>query len=83
MVDVDPYKFVDVSCSPQLSEIVDETGRIAGNADDGAVYVNDEGSGGIDLRPCRKRNIWRPSSQQNKNEGPQTTHPQPLADALA
>ena len=54
VVDVDPYEFVDLSRSPQFSEIVDETSRIAGNADDGAVYVNDEGSGGIDFRACCK-----------------------------
>lgn len=63
MVDVDPYEFVDLSRSPQFSKIVDETSGIAGDADDGPVYVNNEGAGGIDFRACCKRNIWRPSVQ--------------------
>ena len=54
VVNVDPYKFVDLPCTPQFSEIVNETSRMAGDADDGAIYVNDEGSGGIDFRACRE-----------------------------
>lgn len=63
MVYVDPYEFVDLSCSPQCSEIVHETRGIAGDADDRTVYVNDKGSGGIDFCACCKRNIWRPNDQ--------------------
>jgi hypothetical protein len=51
MVDVDPYEFVDPPCSPQLPEITDEASCITGDANDGAVDVNDEGSWRIDLRP--------------------------------
>ena len=60
VVDVDPHEFIDLSCSPQSSEIVDETSRIAGDADNRTVNVDDEGSGGIDLRACPKQDIWRP-----------------------
>ena len=52
MVDVHPDEFIDLPCSPELPEVIDETSRIAGNADDGAVDMNNKGSGGVDLRSC-------------------------------
>jgi len=50
MVDVHPNKFIDLPCSPKFSEITDKTSCIAGDADDRAVDVNDEGPRRIDLR---------------------------------
>jgi len=57
MVDVHPNKFVDLPCSSKFPEIIDETSCIAGYADDGAVDVNNEGSRGIYLRSCCKRDV--------------------------
>ena len=57
MVDIYPNKFIDLPGSPKFSEIKDETSRIAGDADDGAIDVNNESPRGIDLRSCRKRNV--------------------------
>jgi len=54
MVDVHPDEFIDLPCSPELSEVIDKTSRVASNTDDGAVDVNNEGSGGIDLRSRRE-----------------------------
>ena len=54
VVDVHPDEFIDLSCSPKFSEIVNETSRIASDADDGTVDVDNEGSRGIDLRSCCK-----------------------------
>ena len=62
MVDVDPYEFIDLPCSPQFSKFMDETGGVAGDANDGAVDVNYECPRGINLRSCCKRDVWRPSS---------------------
>lgn len=50
MVNVHPDEFIDFPCSPQFSETIDKTSRIAGDADDGAVDVNNKGSRGIDFR---------------------------------
>ena len=52
MVDVHPDEFIDLSCSPELPEVIDETSRVTGNTDDGAIDMNNEGSRGIDLCPC-------------------------------
>ena len=49
MVDEHPNEFIDLPCSPKFSEIIDKTSCIAGDADDGAVDVNNEGPRGIDL----------------------------------
>jgi hypothetical protein len=57
MVDVDPDEFIDLSCPPQLSEFIDETGRIASDADYGAVDMNYEGPWGINFRSCCKRDV--------------------------
>lgn len=51
MVDVGPYELVDLPCSPQLPEIADKASCITGDANDGAIDMNDEGSRRIDLRP--------------------------------
>ena len=59
MIDVHPDEFVDLPCSPQFSKIINETGRIASDANDGAIDVNNESSRRIDLRSCCKRNVWR------------------------
>jgi hypothetical protein len=74
VVDVHPDEFIDLPGSPKFSEIIDEPSRIAGNADDGTVNVDNEGSRGIDLRSRRERNIWRPSSQSEKG-GAAENHP--------
>ena len=54
MVDIHPDEFIDLPCSPEFSEVIDETSRIASNAHDCAVDMNNEGSRGIDLRSCCK-----------------------------
>lgn len=57
VVDVHANEFVDLSCSPQFSKIVDKASRITGNPDDGTVDVDNEGSRGIYFSPRCKRNI--------------------------
>ena len=44
VVDVHPDEFIDLPGSPKFSEIIDETSCKAGNADDGTVDVDYEGS---------------------------------------
>lgn len=67
VIDVHPNKFIDLPCSPQFSEIIDKTSCVAGDADDRAVNMNNEGSRGIYLRSCRERNVWRGSDQSEKD----------------
>jgi hypothetical protein len=83
MIDVHTHEFIDFPCSPKFSKIVDKTSRIASDANDRAIDVNSEGSRRIDLRSCRKRNIWRPGISQRRMKKYKPTHLQPLTDAPA